>query len=160
MVKYARFLKDYTDPHGRPAQPKRPSDESLNELREDFSEIVDIFKAAIPYLDHFQRNNIPQLGEEHGPALVDKCEKEAKWMFGLIDEDAATAAFDQAVADGFKPMHQREERKYKDDSNVPCEVSISVGGYDEYDVPSKYDPYEGKDCATTPLTRAPAPGTG
>ena len=58
FTKYARFLKQYLEPGRGPAQPERPSDEHLNELREDFSEIVDIFKAAIPYLDHFQRNYI------------------------------------------------------------------------------------------------------
>jgi len=137
FTKYARFLSEYLEPGRGPAQPERPSDEYLNELREDFSEIVDIFKAAIPYLDHFQRNNIPQLGEEHGPALVDKAEKEAKWMFGLIDEDAAGAAFDQAVADGFVPEKDDDnddcESKYCDPSST--QVSIDMDDYDQQEQP-------------------------
>jgi hypothetical protein len=155
VVKYAHFLAEYLQPGGGPAQPKRPSDEYLNELREDFSEIVDIVKAGIPYLDHFQRDKYADLKEEDCRDLADKAEKEAKWMFGLIDEDAASAAFDQAVADGFKPepdddrpMHQREEPKY----NHPgvqvmapkyshAGVGVQVPGHTQY--PSKYDPYEG-----------------
>merc|ERR1711865_1254401 len=134
--KYEPFLWDYLNEKGGPKKPERPSDEYLNELREDFSEIVDIFKAAIPYLDHLQRNNIPGLGE-HGPTLVDKAEKEAKWMFGLIDEDAAGAAFDQAVADGFVPEKDDDnddcESKYCDPSST--QVSIDMDDYDQQEQP-------------------------
>ena len=70
-------------------------------------------------------------------------------MFGLIDEDAATAAFDQAVADGFKPepdddrpVHQREN-DYEQVNDVLYDRQAS-----------KYDPYEGRDCDVAVIVEA------
>jgi hypothetical protein len=123
VVKYAKFLQSYLDPSSdEPCQPQRPTDDYLNELREDFSEIIDIVQAALPYLDAVQKDNFPI---PNFPALYDKAEKEAKWMFGMIDEDVATAAWDQAVADGYEaPQDEPKEdyrSKYADDEKTADE---------------------------------------
>merc|ERR1711865_1361183 len=70
----------------------------LNELREDFSEVIEIAKAAMPMLEHVHME-ATEMGEG-GSVWMNKAEQEAKWMFGMIDEDLASAEFEKFVSSG------------------------------------------------------------
>lgn len=124
MKPYSKFLKDLM--RGRPAQPKRPSNETLEDLREDFSEVIDIIKAAMPYREQVSEQWLKEQ-EQASQVHLNLAEQEAKFMFGLIDEDEATAAFDKAVAEGYEaPAEVEEEDKYA--------IEYAVDS-DEYDAP-------------------------
>merc|ERR1711935_1315708 len=107
MKPYSKFLKNLM--RGRPAQPKRPSNETLEDLREDFSEVIDIIKAAMPYRKQVSEQWLEESVFTPGICISNLAEQEAKFMFGLIDEDEATAAFDKAVAEGYEAPAEVEE---------------------------------------------------
>lgn len=58
----------------------RPSTEYLTGLRDDFSELIDVVKAAMPYLDSVHREAFPM-----PPEMVKSIEDEARYMFGIIE---------------------------------------------------------------------------
>eukprot|EP00658_Telonema_sp_P-2_P035832 TRINITY_DN26004_c0_g1_i1.p1 TRINITY_DN26004_c0_g1~~TRINITY_DN26004_c0_g1_i1.p1 ORF type:complete len:785 (-),score=206.36 TRINITY_DN26004_c0_g1_i1:274-2628(-) len=61
------------------AEPTRPSDEYLASLREDFSEVLAVIKAAVPFLETLKRDNL-----DVPPEISQSVEDEARRMFGLV----------------------------------------------------------------------------
>merc|ERR1711865_564709 len=94
----------------------------LNELREDFSEVIEIAKAAMPMLEHVHME-ATEMGEG-GSVWMNKAEQEAKWMFGMIDEDLASAEFEKFVSSGQSLKVKGPSVKYPS-----CEVKVKGPSY-------------------------------
>eukprot|EP00656_Telonema_subtile_P033638 TRINITY_DN373_c0_g2_i1.p1 TRINITY_DN373_c0_g2~~TRINITY_DN373_c0_g2_i1.p1 ORF type:complete len:206 (-),score=86.51 TRINITY_DN373_c0_g2_i1:195-812(-) len=75
--KYVESMEGWLQ--GETEGPTRPSEEYLAGLREDFSELIDVIKAAQPFLESANRENL-----DMPPEMVKSVEDEAKMMFGLV----------------------------------------------------------------------------
>jgi hypothetical protein len=76
IPKYFKSLERSVE---RGEEVQRPSEEYMQGLRDDFSELIDVLKAAMPYLDSANRDQLPM-----PPEAVKSVEDEARAMFGLV----------------------------------------------------------------------------